>query len=128
MQNAIQKFRQSSIVFEKPGILFENLETLTRSNYPIIQYFWVKLHICFLFTNVYTRVCEIFLILFRSWVICKNEKRPSFYTLAFYTFINNSRSKQDKKNLIHLFLDITRYKTCAKFWQKILNSMVVGAC
>ena len=28
MQNAIQNFRQSSIVFEKPGILSENLKTL----------------------------------------------------------------------------------------------------
>ena len=27
MQNTIQKFRQSSIVFKKPGILPENLET-----------------------------------------------------------------------------------------------------
>ena len=26
MQNSIQKFRQSSIVFEKPGILSENLK------------------------------------------------------------------------------------------------------
>ena len=28
MQNPMQKFRQSSIVVEKPGILSENLETL----------------------------------------------------------------------------------------------------
>ena len=34
MQNLTQKFRQSSIVFEKPGILSENLKTLTSSNYP----------------------------------------------------------------------------------------------
>ena len=34
MQNTIQKFRQSSIVFKKPGILSENLETMTTSNYP----------------------------------------------------------------------------------------------
>ena len=29
MQNARQKFRESSIVFGKPGILAENLKTLT---------------------------------------------------------------------------------------------------
>ena len=29
MQNPIQKFRQSSTVFENPGILSENLKTLT---------------------------------------------------------------------------------------------------
>ena len=31
-QNSAQKFRQSSIVFEKPGILSEKLKTLTRFN------------------------------------------------------------------------------------------------
>ena len=39
MQNPIQEFRQSSIVFEKPGILSENLRTLTSSNYPVFQFF-----------------------------------------------------------------------------------------
>ena len=38
MQKTIQKFRQSSIVFEKPGILSENLETLMSFNYPTVQY------------------------------------------------------------------------------------------
>ena len=42
MQNTIQKFRQRSIVFEKPGILSENLGTLTSSNYPTIQYFFAE--------------------------------------------------------------------------------------
>ena len=42
MQNIIQKFRQSSIVFEKPGILSENLKTLTSSNYPEVQYFFAE--------------------------------------------------------------------------------------
>ena len=37
MQNAIQKFRQSSIVFEKPGIFSENLKTLMSSNYLIVH-------------------------------------------------------------------------------------------
>ena len=30
----MQKFRQSSIVFEKPVLLTENLKILTSSNYP----------------------------------------------------------------------------------------------
>ena len=89
MQNTIQKFRQSSIVFEKPGILSENLKTLTSS-------------------NVYRRMCGTFFLSFRSWVICKNLKRPGFYTLVFYTFINNSRSKQNKKNSTHSFVGITK--------------------
>ena len=42
MQNTIQIFRQRSIAFEKPGILSENLKTLTSSNYPTVQYFFAK--------------------------------------------------------------------------------------
>ena len=37
MQNTIEKFRQSSIVFEKPGIFSENLKTLMSFNFPIVQ-------------------------------------------------------------------------------------------
>ena len=126
MQNTIQKFRQSS-VFEKPGILSENLKTLTSFNYPTVQYFLLKLRTRFLLTNVYKRVCGIFFISFRSWVICKKLKRPGFYTLVFYTFIDNSRSKQNKRNSTHPFVDIIKLETCAKFQQTILNTMVVGA-
>ena len=61
MQNTIQKFRQSSIVFEKPGILSENMKSLTSSNYPTVQYVLLKLRTCFGLANVYKRVCGIFL-------------------------------------------------------------------
>ena len=57
-----------------------------------------------------------FLNFFRSWVICKNKKRPGFYTLVFYVRINNSRSKQNKKKILNNF-----------FGPFFLNSMVVGA-
>ena len=63
MQNNIQKFRQISIVFEKPGILSENLKTLTSSNDPTVQYFFLKLRTRILRINVYKRVCGVFLIL-----------------------------------------------------------------
>ena len=56
--------------------------------------------------NVYKRVSGIFFILFRCWVIIKNVKRPGFYALVFYNFINNSTSKQNKKNPTHSFVDI----------------------
>ena len=107
MQNNIQKFRQSSIVFEKPGILSENLKILTSSNYPTVQYFLLKLCTRFLLTNVYKRVCRIFFSS-RSWVTCKNLKRPGFYTLVFCTFINNSISKQNKRNPTHPFVGIAK--------------------
>ena len=41
-------------------------------------------------------------------------------------FINNSRSKQNK-NPEQPFADIGKEETCAKFQQKILSSLVVGA-
>ena len=59
MQNAVQKFRQSSIVFEKPGILSENLKTLTSSNYPTVQYFLLKILTRFLLTIVLKETCGI---------------------------------------------------------------------
>ena len=42
MQNPIQKFRQSSIVFEKPGNLSEKLKTLASFNYRGVQYFFAE--------------------------------------------------------------------------------------
>ena len=63
MQNTIKQFRQSFIIFEKPGILPENLKTLTCSNYPTVRYFLVKLRTRFLLTYVYKRVCGIFFTL-----------------------------------------------------------------
>ena len=61
MQNPILKFRRSSIVFEKPGFLSENLKTLTSSNYPKVQYFLMKLRTRFLLTNVYKSIGWVFL-------------------------------------------------------------------
>ena len=53
-------------------------------------------------------------------------KIPVLYTLVFHIFINNSRSKQNKRNLDHPFVDIIR-QMCEKFQQKILKSVVFGA-
>ena len=117
MKNTIQKFRQSSIVFEKSGILSENLKTLTSSSHPTVQYFWLKLCISFLLTIVYKRYVGFFNFI-QILRICKNLKRPGFYTLVFYTFIKNSRSTQIKKNPTHPFVDIDKQKTSAKFQQQ----------
>ena len=46
MQNALQKFRQSSIVFEKSGIclkIWKHQIWNLSSNYPTVQYFLLKL-------------------------------------------------------------------------------------
>ena len=39
MQNAIQKFRQSPIVFEKPGILSENLKNFDELQLSTVNIF-----------------------------------------------------------------------------------------
>ena len=77
-------------------------------------------------TNFYKRVFRIFFILFRTWVICQNKRSPGFYILTKTRLINNWGSKQNKNNPEHLFVDIGKTETCAKFQQKFLSSMVVG--
>ena len=85
MQNLIQKFKQSSIVFEKPGILSENLKTLTSSNYPTVQYFLLKLRTRLLLTNIYKRVVGFFLFCLDLELFAKIKKdlvsMRSFFTL-----------------------------------------------
>ena len=97
MKNSIQTSGQSSIAFEKPGILSKNLKTLMSCNYPTVQYFLLKLGTLCLLTNVYKRMCGIFL------------KIPGFYTLFFYIFyiftITQDLDKI-KKNLEHPLVDI----------------------
>ena len=108
MQNTIQKFRESSIVFEKTGIFSENWK-LGRT--PTILQFNI---FCWNFAHAFylpmsAKGCVgIFFISFRSWITCQSLKIPGFYTLVFYTFINNSRSKQNKKDPTHPLVDITK--------------------
>ena len=86
MQNPMQKLRQSSIVFEKPGILSENLKTLTSSNYATVQYFLLKLRTRFLITNVYKSVWGIFLFCLGLELFAKLKKTWFLHTgfLHFY--------------------------------------------
>ena len=103
MQNTMQTFRQSSIVFEEPGIFvwkFENFEELQLSYSSI---FFAETSHMFSTYHCQKKGFLVFFILFRSWVICKIIKRPGFYKLFFYIFIDNSRSKQNKKKFHTLF-------------------------
>ena len=114
MGNLIQKFRQSSIVFEKPDILSENLKTLTSSIYPRVQYFLLKRRIRFLLTHV-QKGWWVFFYFLQILIYLQKSKRPGFYTIPFYVFSNNSRSKQNKKYPEHPSMDIVKLKTCTKF-------------
>ena len=86
MQNTIQKFRQSSIVFKKPGILSENLKTLTNSDYLTVQYFLLKLRTRFLLINVYKRVCGIFLKFYLDLRYLQKSKNTWFLHTRFLHF------------------------------------------
>ena len=108
MQNPIQKFRQSSIVFEKPGILFENLKILTSSNYPIVQRFLLKLCTRLLLTNVYKRVCGIFLFCL-DWRFLQKLKKNLVCTHSFLALLLITQDQnKNKKNFTHPFVDITK--------------------
>ena len=51
--------------------------------------------------------------------MCRNQ--------VFFDLANNSSSKQNKKNPTHPFVEIGKKGTRAKFQQKLLKSVVVGA-
>ena len=91
MQNSKQKFRQRSIVFEKPRILPEKLKTLTSSNYLRVEYLLLKFCTHFPLINVYKNVFGIYFNLFRSWVILQKLKKTWFLhthrNLFFFTFL-----------------------------------------
>ena len=82
MQKTLKKFRQSSLVFEEPGILSENLKTLTNSNYSTVQYFLLKLRTHFLLTNVYKSVYGILLDL----ELFAKIQKTSFLQTCFLQF------------------------------------------
>ena len=108
MQNPAQKFRQSSIVFKKPGILSENFKTLTNSNYPIIQHILLKLRTHFLLTNVYRRVFEIFLFCLDLELFTKIKKDlVSTHSLFTFLLITQDLNKI-LKNPEHHFLEIIK--------------------
>ena len=90
MENYIQKFRQSSIVFEKSGNLLEKLKTLTSSNnlhifltetsptYQFLQECWSGL---FLFCLDHELLAKI-----KEDLVSTQPQKP-----GFYIFTNNPR-------------------------------------
>ena len=87
MQNAIQKFRQSSIVFEKPGIFSENSKTLRSSNYPTVQYFFAETsHKFSTYHSLKKGVCGFFYFIYILSYLQKLKKTWFLHTriLHFY--------------------------------------------
>ena len=113
MQDPYKNLGKALLFSRNQVFLSEKLKTLTSSNYHRVQYFLLKFRTRFLLTNIYKKLLGIFFILFRSWVVCKNQKDLVSTHSFFYIFNNNSRSKQNKKipNTLfrHCFVDIIRF-------------------
>ena len=72
-------------------------------------------------------VCDLFFILFRSWVINKDGCNGCVETRSVFIFANKSRSKQNKIDPKQPFPDISKQEMFEKSSQKIFNSTVAGA-
>ena len=104
MLNTIQKFRQGFIVFEKPGILSENLKNLTSSNYPAVQYFLLKLRTRFVFSNVYKRVCGIFFLFHLDLELFAKIQKDLISIQSFFTFLLITKDLNKIKKIPHTLL------------------------
>ena len=93
MQSLIQKFRRSSIVFEKPGILSENL----------MSYFLLKLCTRFLLNNVYKRVFGIFLFCLDLELFAK-VKKDLVSTHSIFTLLSITQGLNKVKEIPHILL------------------------
>ena len=86
MQNAIQKFRQSSIVFEKPGILSENLKTFTSSN-TILQ-FNIFAETSHTFSTYHClKKCVGFFLFYLDLELFAKIKKDLVFTHSFFTLL-----------------------------------------
>ena len=103
MQNAIQKFRQSSFVFEKPGILSENLKTLTSSNYPTVQYFcWNFAHVFYL--PLSKKGCVGFFLFYLDLELFAKIKKDLVSTHSFFTLLLITQDLNKIKKIPHTLL------------------------
>ena len=75
MQNPTQEFRQSSIVFEKPGILSGKMKTLNELQLPQSWIIFAKILHIFPTYQCLQKGDRDFFISFRSWIVCKKWKK-----------------------------------------------------
>ena len=104
MQNPIQKFRQSSIAIEKPGILFENLKSLTSFNYPKVQYifFWNFAHVSYL--PMSTKGCVGFFLFCLDLEFFAKIKKSLISTHSFFTLLSITQDLHKIKAILHTLL------------------------
>ena len=107
----MQTFRQNSIVFKKPGLLYKKLQT----NFAHISYLPMSAKASLGF----------FLFCLDSFL--QKSKKIQFLNTFFYIFIDNSRYKQSKKILNTLLQTLLSRKPLQIFSKKKLNFVVVRA-
>ena len=103
MQNPIQKFRQSSIVFEKPGILSENLKTLTSFNYPTVQCFLLKLLYVY-YLRISTKECVGFSLFCFDLELFAKIKKTLVSTHSFSILLSITQDLNKIKKIPHTLL------------------------
>ena len=74
MQNQIPKLRHTVIISKKPGFLTEKLKTLTSFNTIEFNIFLLKFCTRFPLSNVYKRMCGIFLFCLDNELLIKVYK------------------------------------------------------
>ena len=103
MQNTAQKFRQSPIIFEKPGILPENFNEL---QLPYSSIFFTETLNTFSTYQCLKKGVWEFLKFCLDLELFAKIKKDLVSAHVFFTLTNNSKSKQNK-NPTHPFIDIT---------------------
>ena len=86
-------------IFEKPGILSENLKTLTSSNYPTVQYFFAKTSHTFptyysLQKGVWDFFCFVYILSY-----LQKLKNPGFYKPLLITVFKLLLITQDPNKI-----------------------------
>ena len=128
MQNSIQKFRQSSSVFKKPGILSENWKLWRASTTIDFNNFCLNFaHVPYLPRS--TKRCAGFFLFCLELVLFVKIKKDLVYTHPPKPSLSITQDlNKIKKITEHIFVDIGKTKTYAKFQQKLVKSMVDGVC
>ena len=104
MQNAIKKFRHSSIVFEKPGILSENWKTLASSNYPAVQYFLLKTSHTFSTYHCFKKSVWDFFLFYLDLELFGKVKKDLVSTHSFFTLLLINQDLNAIKQTPHILL------------------------
>ena len=75
-------FMAPELIIEELSIASAGIGKLKTVDVWVVSMTFLAFCTRFPFTNVYKRVVGTYFVLFRSWIICKNKKRPGFYTFT----------------------------------------------